>query len=253
MGTTVNFENILSLMLDFGETMISSGAEVDRVEDSLTRLGISYDALKMNVYATPSNLTVTLVDKNSNTYTQSRRMISNSSTDFSKLEKLNSICRLKCEHKIQDNEFVKAFEAIKYDKSRKLKLYIGSMFAAGAFSIFFGGSLFDALAAVVFSLLICYMQIKFQRFCPNTFMFNLITSFIVGVCICTTSKLFNLNAEMVIVGDIMLLIPGIAFTNSIRNLLSGDTNTGVMRLVETILWSGSLATGFVFSILLFGV
>ncbi len=253
MEKTPCFENILSLMLDFGEALISSGAEVDRVEDSLTRLGSSYDASKINVYATPSNLTITIIDLNDNAYTQTRRMFSKASTDFEKLDKLNALCRKKCQNIISNDEFVESFEKIKRKNAGKVKLYVGSMIAAGSFAIFFGGSIFDAVAAVVFAILICFMQICFQSFCPNTFMFNLITSFIVGVCICLAAKLFNLNAEMVIVGDIMLLIPGIAFTNSIRNLLAGDTNTGVMRLVETILWSGSLATGFVLSILLLGV
>ncbi|MBR5505614.1 MAG: threonine/serine exporter family protein, partial [Clostridia bacterium] len=81
----------------------------------------------------------------------------------------------------------------------------------------------------------------------------LLTSFLVGICICFTSQLFSLNADKIIIGDIMLLIPGIAFTNSIRNLLVGDTNTGVIRMVETILWAASLALGFVLSMMLIGV
>ena len=43
------------------------------------------------------------------------------------------------------------------------------------------------------------------------------------------------------IGDIMLLIPGILMTNSIRDILIGDTISGVMRLVESLLWAGALA------------
>lgn len=42
------------------------------------------------------------------------------------------------------------------------------------------------------------------------------------------------------IGDIMLLIPGILMTNSIRDILIGDTISGVMRLVESLLWAEHL-------------
>lgn len=55
------------------------------------------------------------------------------------------------------------------------------------------------------------------------------------------------------IGDIMLLIPGIAITNSIRDMLMGDTIAGIMRLIESILWAGALASGFMASIWMVGI
>ena len=55
------------------------------------------------------------------------------------------------------------------------------------------------------------------------------------------------------IGDIMLLIPGVPFTNAVRNVLIGDTISGLMRLVESILWAGAIACGFVLSVWITGV
>ena len=52
--------------------------------------------------------------------------------------------------------------------------------------------------------------------------------------------------------SIMLLIPGIAMTNSVRDMLVGDTISGIMRLTESLLWAGSLACGFMISIWMIG-
>lgn len=251
--THSRYDHILHTLLDFGEMMIESGAEVNRVEDSLTRLGVSYGASKINVYAVTAHIIISLIDTSGITHTQLRRLESVACTDFSRLEKLNGLSRAKCSGKIDETQFEESFEALKEYKPNQLKLYIGSMLAAGAFAVFFGGTVPDGLAAVVFAVLIYFMQSKFRSFCPNTIIFNLLTSFLVGICICFTSQLFSLNADKIIIGDIMLLIPGIAFTNSIRNLLVGDTNTGVIRMVETILWAASLALGFVLSMMLIGV
>lgn len=251
--TKNRYKHILNILLDFGELMMSAGAEVNRVEDTLDRLGKSYNIKKMNVFAITSNMIVTMIDSEGNPYTQSRRINSTASTDYTNLEKLNDLSRAKCSGQIDEMDFEKEIYALKNPYVSKRKLCLGSMLAAGAFTIFFGGTLSDACAAIVFAIVVYAMQLKFQKFCPNTMTFNLISSFIVGIGICTISKLLELNADKIMIGDIMLMIPGIAFTNSIRNLLMGDTITGVMRMVETILWAASLALGFVLSMTLIGV
>ena len=58
----------------------------------------------------------------------------------------------------------------------------------------------------------------------------------------------GLNQDKIIIGDIMLLIPGIALTNSIKDMLVGDTLSGVLRLIEALLWAGALACGFMAAI-----
>lgn len=50
----------------------------------------------------------------------------------------------------------------------------------------------------------------------------------------------------------MLLIPGIPMTNAVRDILVGDTISGIMRLVETLLWAGALACGFMAAIFIIG-
>ena len=72
-------------------------------------------------------------------------------------------------------------------------------------------------------------------------MFNLVCSFFTGTLICLTVKFLPFfHADKIMIGDIMLLIPGIAITNSIRDMLMGDTIAGIMRLIESILWAGAL-------------
>ena len=50
--------------------------------------------------------------------------------------------------------------------------------------------------------------------------------------------------DKILIGDIMLLIPGLAMTNAVRNMLVGDTISGVIRLAETLIWAAALAGGF---------
>ena len=62
----------------------------------------------------------------------------------------------------------------------------------------------------------------------------------------------GLRADKIIIGDIMLLIPGIAMTNAVKDMLVGDTIAGTMRLLESLLWAGALAGGFMASMWIMG-
>ena len=48
-----------------------------------------------------------------------------------------------------------------------------------------------------------------------------------------------------------LLIPGLMSTNAIRDVLIGDTLSGIIRLIAALLLAAALALGFMGAILLF--
>ena len=87
----------------------------------------------------------------------------------------------------------------------------------------------------------------------NTMVFNVIASFLTGVGIRLVCRLApGLDMDMIMIGDIMLLIPGISITNAVRDVLTGDTISGIMRFIEAMLWAGCLAFGFLSSFWIVG-
>ena len=98
------------------------------------------------------------------------------------------------------------------------------------------------------------LQIVLPPLCKNKVLFNFLSAFAVGGLICLACRLVPaLHSDKVIIGDIMLLIPGLAFTNAGKDIFIGDTISGVMRLIETILWAAALALGFALAGWLLGV
>ena len=100
-------------------------------------------------------------------------------------------------------------------------------------------------------------RILMERLRPliaNTIVFNFIASLVSGVLIAVASRLvLAMSPGMVTIGVIMLLIPGIPMTNAIRDMINGDTISGIMRFVESLLWATSLALGFMVAMWLFGI
>ena len=76
--------------------MLTNGAEVSRVEETLNRMGHAYGATQMNVFAITSSIVVTMVFEEGEEYTQTRRITTPVGTDFFKLEQANALSRRCC-------------------------------------------------------------------------------------------------------------------------------------------------------------
>lgn len=249
-----NKNKLMNLLMSFGEEMISSGAEINRIEDSLSRIGQAFGVNSMNVLVITSTIIITMFFDDGSEITQTRRIYDSASTNFLKLEALNALSRKCCQGTVDISEFSYELDNIKKIKPASFLLYLGSILVSGAFAIFFGGTFSDGTAAAVFGIIICLMQRKIYSYCPNKAIFNLLCSLIAGFGICFTVRLFpGLNADKIMIGDIMLLIPGMALTNSVRDMIVGDTISGALRLCESLIWAGALACGFMIPIWIMGI
>ena len=245
--------DILNELLNMGEAMLSNGAEVKRVEDTLMRIGRAYGAVRMDVFVITSSIVVTMVLPDDRVVTQTRRITNSGGTDFGKLEDLNALSRSYCEAPFSVRELEERLKRESELKKDRLKLYLGSLLAAGGLAVFFGGSLLDGLLSGAFGVFICLIQELLSPFSNNKVITSFVCSFITGVMICLICKIIPIvHADKIMIGDIMLLIPGIALTNSVKDVLVGDTISGIMRLIESLLWAGAVACGFISAVWLIG-
>jgi uncharacterized membrane protein YjjP (DUF1212 family) len=53
----------------------------------------------------------------------------------------------------------------------------------------------------------------------------------------------EVNRNLIIIGSIMPLVPGVPITNAIRDTLQGDYNSGTARAVEAFVISLGIAVG----------
>lgn len=243
---------ILTLLMDMGEAMLLSGAEIHRVEDTLSRAGTAYGALRTEVFAINSTIIASMEFEGAGELTHTRR-IQGEETDLTRLEALNRLSRRIAREPLPPSVLKEALAEALEKRPAWWKGAVGSVLAAGGFALFFGGSPWDGLASAGFALLIWALQRWFSPLCPNRVFFNFVSSLITGLCICFFCRAVPaLRADKVIIGDIMLLIPGIALTTSIRNMLVGDTMSGTMKLVEALLVAVALACGFMLAMALAG-
>ena len=144
-------------------------------------------------------------------------------------------------------------QRIGYSPWLELAGYITMTFG---FAIFFGGDLLDGLASALVSVVIfCTNRLLNHRIQANQnrLFYTFLASFLSG---CLALLLVRLglghNADMIIIGDVMVFIPGLSLVNGIRELFYRDILTGMYRLVEAIILAVAIAAGFGVAILLLG-
>ena len=243
---------ILPCILDIGGALMAAGADVNHVERLVNQLGYTYGATEMNVFVITGSMVVTMRFSDGREYTQSRRF-KTSDIDFYKLELLNKLCR-SCKHKpLPPDELQARFKEI--DKEKKLTSwnYAGAILVVGAYTIFFGGTAAETIASSIFAIVLCFLVQKLAQKTPNLIGFNFIATFIIGILIAGACKFSTiLTPDAITCGVIMIIIPGLALTNSIRDMLSGDTLAGLLRFCESLLWTVAMVFGFMIAFMLLG-
>ena len=87
----------------------------------------------------------------------------------------------------------------------------------------------------------------------NRLFYTFLASFLSG-CLAVLLVRLGLghHADKIMIGDVMLFIPGLSLVNGVRELFYRDILTGVYRLVEAIILAVAIAAGFGVAIYLCG-
>ena len=239
------WEERLDLVLDIAEQMVISGAEVARTEYSIRRICKSFGAARTEALSITTSLIVTVYYGEYSSVTQTRR-VDKFAYNMDRLEKMNALSREICEKKLSVEEGRKRFKELMSEKYYSFYHQIlFFMLIAFTFTLFFGGSIKDALTSSAIAVLFKYIdefakKIEINKFIP------IVTSSLLGGFLAILAVRFEIadSVSMVSIGDVMLLIPGIMLTNSLRDMFGGDTITGGIRFIEAAMIAIMIALGF---------
>jgi len=249
----MDFNRVLSCALDIGEHMLVSGAEVYRVEDCIRRICFAYGATDVDVFTITSSIVATVEPPGEQRLTQTRR-IEYYATDLDRVDRLNHLSRQMCRDRMEYEEFQKRFGEIMAIRRYPQWIEAISYFiVASSFTVFFGGSWRDAVISGLIGLILKGTVYLIQAVRFNHVLSNLIAAFVLS-CLAFLSVRWGLadTVDMIVIGNIMLLIPGIALTNSLRDMISGDTMAGMLRFLEACILALAIAGGYILASLVMG-
>lgn len=231
-----------------GQIMINSGAETHRVEDMATRMLKTTGFVHAEAFVLPTGIMLTLSDEKEETLSANRRVLPGAN-NFHRICSANNISRAFCDGKITLEEAKARLEKIQNEDLYPVWLkLLGTMLACGAFTVLFGGTMTEAAVAVICGLLVALINYFLRKPIGRDFICDALSAFTLSATSITVTYLFSLggislHAEYIIVGGIMPLVPGVAITNAIRDVLQGDYLSSCARIVEALMKAASVAIG----------
>jgi len=240
----MNYDTLLKFTTDLGYRLAMCGAETFRVEESISLIMDSY-GLKAEVFAIPNNLTVSIETPDGKPMTRMRR-IGYHGNDLDSVERYTNLSRRVCKETPDAQtavQWLKETDASLLRYNRLWELF-GNMLGAAGFSYFFGGNLLDCIFAALCGLVVGLVGMVTDKLNANTFFRTIIASFLMALVAygLAAFKIVH-NADTTIIGTLMILVPGLLFTNAMRDIIYGDINSGVNRIVQVFLIAAAIALG----------
>lgn len=237
-------EKLLDLATELGYHLAMSGAETFRVEDSINRILAAY-GMESEVFAIPNCMTVTLKTSNGQSITRMRR-VGHHGNDLECVEQFSNLSRRICAEQPEIDTAAQWLEETKKACRRypPLMEIAGNFLGAAGFALFFGGTLVDCLCSGVCGVIIGFANSFFGRLKVNHFFTTIASAFLMALTAYACGALGVAdNTDTVVIGALMLLVPGLLFTNAMRDIIFGDTNSGTNRIVQVLLIAAAIALG----------
>ncbi|HEX2926851.1 MAG TPA: threonine/serine exporter family protein [Ruminiclostridium sp.] len=239
---------VAEIALSAGEILLSNGAEAYRVEETIAKICNSYGFSGECI----SNLTgifISISGPEGEMVTSIKR-VRQRRVDLYRVELVNSFSRGLMENPVSYEEAKKTLREIDNAPSFNLgvRLMAASM-TSFVYTLFFKGTVPDALIALIISLGIYLMLEKISEVGFFQFLQFFLSGFLIGA-LSTTVQYFlpAIHKDNVITGAIIVLLPGVSLTNGIKDILYGDYVSGLAQFGEAILIVIAMGAGIVTSL-----
>lgn len=240
----MNYNLLLDVVSELSYRLAMNGAETYRIEESVNRVMTSYK-ITAEVFAIPNCLHISMDTPDGLAMTRMRR-IGLHGNNLDAVEKYSNLSRRICKE-CPDPQIAMQWlkEAEAATRSYSLPLYLlGNFLGASGFTVLFGGSLTDCLCSGLCGILIGILSRFMDNQKTNPFFKTISTSFLMALLAYFTGFLgIAKNTDTVIIGALMILLPGLVFTNALRDIIYGDTNSGINRIVHVFLIAAAIVLG----------
>jgi len=232
-------DSALDIASQAGHIMLENGAEISRVEEVMERISSCYGVSSRNFFVLSNGI-----------FTTGQGGYAN--VEFipfhgAQLDKVIAVTRLS--RGIESGKYTLDEAEEEIQRIRNLPPHpaweqvLASAVGSAAFCSFFGGGLIDCAISFLSGVLLWCFVLFFTA--PN---FSKVTANLLGGILVTVFCILVYNMGIghlgnIVIGAIIPLIPGVPFTNGIRDLAAEDYIAGATRLLDAMLVFLCIALG----------
>ena len=228
-----------------GRIIMENGGETYRAEETVNRMGAGFGLEEVDSFAVPSGLFISFRGGDGNPVTGVRRV----KRQDRNLTRVNEANRVSREVAAGDMDCSRAWERLK--EIEKLPgdfagfwCLPAAFLCAAGFALLFGGKAVDAACAGAAAALVQLAESFLRRIRSR----GMAASVLGGLLTALLPYLLKLalpalQAEIVVAGAVMPLVPGLAMTNAVQDSMRGDLLSGLSHGMQAILTACMVAGG----------
>jgi len=233
---------ILHTALTAGRIMIENGSEIERVEDTMTRIATNAGARTSQLFVM---ITGILMAINGEVGAQIQP-VKRRTFDLEKIAVVNDLSRQFAAKNIDLQQFSDRLDHL--DSTSKyfpfwLQLLAAAM-VSGPLEVVFRHNLPDFWITCVVGMVGWLVYYVLSKYICIRFLSEFAASAVIGV-LAVISHHYGLgnNVDDIIIGSVMPLVPGVPITNSVRDILAGNLVSGPARGIEALVSAAAIGFG----------
>lgn len=240
-------EKIMEITILAGGIMLRNGAETSRVEITMAHIARALGASAVECFVIPTGIFLTARDNLGKSLTTMQR-VHDRTINLDRIAKVNELSRRLVEGRTGYTDAHLLLERIAQERTG---FSLGpSMLASGvlggSFAVLQDAGTPEVVAALLTASGVRYIAHVVSRLHGVRFAFEFLgAAAAAGLGTLLHSWFPWLERDVIIIGGIIPLVPGLAVTNAIRDVIAGDLLSGVSIGMEAALSSIAIAMGVV--------
>ncbi len=238
-------KEIMAAAMEAGHILLENGAEISRVEDTMKRICTHFGVEDCHFFVLSNGIFTTGSEESGGNDSFARvQHIPVRTASLNRVIAVNQLSRDLTVSSLSIHEVKKRLASIQESGGKsKWHQILASGFGSACFCYLFGGSLTDSIGAFLAGFLL-YCFLLLPRLHLSKIFQNVAGGALVTLICCLNWRIgLGSSWSNMVIGAIIPLIPGVPFTNGIRDIADGDYIAGSVRLLDACLTFICIAIG----------
>ncbi|MCX7027869.1 MAG: threonine/serine exporter family protein [Spirochaetes bacterium] len=237
-------EDLLLFAADSARLMLESGGETYRAEEVAMGIISSQGGTEAECFATSTGLMLSFMAEDGLVHSIVRR-VKRRGMNLERVSRIDTMLRDLLADRIDMIEAGQRLDAAERIVERPAPVKIlASAAGAGFFTLLFGGNILDAVAAAVIGSAVACLILALSHLKLPDFVVTLAGGALAaGAASCLRAVGLVIHVDTTTIGIIMLMVPGVAITNAIRDIIAGDLVAGIARAADAFLTAAAISAG----------
>lgn len=242
----VDVKKVVDLALEAGRILLKNGAEIFRVEETITRICHRFHVDHVDIFTLSHGLFISAENGNEEAYTKVKH-VPLSASHLGIVAEVNALSR---EISAGDVGIDEATERLKeIEKMPSMKKYfqvLASGIASGTFGYMMGANVIESFVTFGIGCVLGTWMLLVKKYGMSKIISNIVGGVIISTLAIAAKNILNqadLRIDGMVIGSIMPLVPGLAFVNAIRDIADSDFLSGTVRMIDAILVFVYIAVG----------